>query len=947
MKKSILLLGIICLLQTISAQTLNYGLSEPQDSGTFPKSRAKLVLPERKIKQKPNPRLIKQNYNQWKITGGWELADSKSVNLPEIEISSAMCNTKDWYNATVPGTILLSLVKQGVFPDPYYGLNNLAIPDTLCRTDWWYRTEFNIPAEVEGKKISLIFNGINYRAEVWVNGNKTGRIDGAFIRGTFDVTKIIHGKEVNVLAVHIFPPDHPGIPQEASPLAGRGPNGGAQCADGPTFIATEGWDWVPGIRDRCSGIWQDVLLKASGDVELGDVNVISDLPLPDTTKAALALKTVVLNNSQSEKNITLKANIENISIEKKLILKAGEKKEIVLDTSLYPQLNIIKPRLWWPNGYGKPELYKLSLSVIDEKGEISDHKEIKFGIREISYELTVNYKNHKNARVEFNPVFALKKGLPVLDNSRSKDEIQSIMSPKLINDADSVLLLKGENEDCAPYMVIKVNGKRIYCKGGNWGMDDGMKQVSRQKLEPYIKLHRKENFNMLRNWTGESAEEDLYQLCDEYGILVYNEFWYSTEYYNLEPWDNALFINNARDVIRRFRNHPSIALWGARNEGFPSKVLEDSLRAVIAKEDGTRLYQPSSTLLNMNWSGSWNFRTDPVEYYTSLAGGFKTELGTVSVPTAESMRKMMPVEDLWPIGDTWYYHDFNYSNEEFVTALNTLYGKAENLDDFCRKAQMMNYDNHRCMFEGFNSKMWNNTTGLLLWMSHPAWPSTIWQTYTWDYETHASFFGCKKACEPVHIQMNLNDNKIVIVNTTLSQYKNVQAFFSLYNIDGKLICEKSIKTNIPENRRVDCFTAELPQNLPSVYLLRLKLTAENGETLSQNDYWKKREQEKSFEVLNTLPDIELTAGQLEPKDGCFIFRISNQAGAIAVSVKLNLRDTKTNKAILPAYFSDGYFQLLPGESKLITLEYPQKELRNLKITCEGYNIKRKDLININ
>ena len=251
------------------------------------------------------------------------------------------------------------------------------------------------------------------------------------------------------------------------------------------------------------------------------------------------------------------------------------------------------------------------------------------------------------------------------------------------------------------------------------------------------------------------------------------------------------------------------------------------------------------------------------------------------------------------------------------------------------------------MFEGFNSKMWNNTTGLLLWMSHPAWPSTIWQTYTWDYETHASFFGCKKACEPVHIQMNLNDNKIVIVNTTLSQYKNVQAFFSLYNIDGKLICEKSIKTNIPENRRVDCFTAELPQNLPSVYLLRLKLTAENGETLSQNDYWKKREQEKSFEVLNTLPDIELTAGQLEPKDGCFIFRISNQAGAIAVSVKLNLRDTKTNKAILPAYFSDGYFQLLPGESKLITLEYPQKELRNLKITCEGYNIKRKDLININ
>lgn len=155
---------------------------------------------------------------------------------------------------------------------------------------------------------------------------------------------------------------------------------------------------------------------------------------------------------------------------------------------------------------------------------------------------------------------------------------------------------------------------------------------------------------MIRNWTGESTEEVFYDLCDEYGMLVWNDFWLSTEGYNLDLNDNQLFMANATEVVKRFRNHASIE---------------------------------------------------------------------------------------------------------------TKYGKSTNLDDFCKKAQLVNYDSHRAMFESWNSKLWKKASGLLLWMSHSAWPSMVWQTYSWDYETFGSFFGSKKACEPIHIQMNLDDNKVV------------------------------------------------------------------------------------------------------------------------------------------------------------------------------------------
>ncbi|MEI8114183.1 MAG: sugar-binding domain-containing protein, partial [Bacteroidia bacterium] len=243
----------------IQAQSrLNFGLNQQQDPTTLPVSAVKPQTSIRKAKAVVTAEIQKINENEYLLSSGWEMAEADKVTSADQSIFNPDLNTSGWYNATVPGTVLTTLVDQGVYPDPYFGLNNLSIPDSLCRKDWWYRLQVKLPENIAGKTMRLLFNGINYKADIWLNGKLLGRIAGAFQRGEFDATGSINLQGKNILAVHIYPPNNPGIPQEESLKAGPGPNGGQLCLDGPTFISSEGWDWIPGIRDRNIGIWQDV-----------------------------------------------------------------------------------------------------------------------------------------------------------------------------------------------------------------------------------------------------------------------------------------------------------------------------------------------------------------------------------------------------------------------------------------------------------------------------------------------------------------------------------------------------------------------------------------------------------------------------------------------------------------------------------------------------------------
>jgi hypothetical protein len=322
------------------------GYRTPQDPATLPKSSA----PVSRLAAKPpytGPALVARESNQWAIAGGWRLSSALDVTADPAQVSQAGFQMNRSYDATVPGTVLTTLIDRGIYPDPDYGLNNLAIPETLNKNDYWYRTEFTPPASTNGRRLTLTFHGINYAASVWLNGKRLGNIRGAFIRGVFDVTGALLLGKPNALAVRISPPPHPGIPQEQSAKGGPGENGGLMCLDGPTFIDTEGWDWIPGIRDRNIGIWQEVTLSATDAVKLGDPQVITTLPLPDTSHAEVIITVPLRNESGSPAQGVLHAGFEGVEITKNVTLSPGET-TVTLAPAEFSQLRVSNPRLWWP-----------------------------------------------------------------------------------------------------------------------------------------------------------------------------------------------------------------------------------------------------------------------------------------------------------------------------------------------------------------------------------------------------------------------------------------------------------------------------------------------------------------------------------------------------------------------------------------------------------------------
>lgn len=952
MKKSVIL-WTACLLTvgsfTTVAQTewgktgtryLWQGLRDRQPAELMPVGKAPFQTAQRVAKKNIPTRLAPTAQNEWLIVDGWELGTSTQVLEAEKSIFSADFNTNDWYNATVPGTILTTLVNQGVYPEPSFGLNNMSIPDTLCRMDWWYRTVFDRPQSSGGNRLTLLFEGINYRAEVFLNAQKLGNIEGAFIRGGFDITDIVKDKN-NVLAVLIHPPYNPGIPHEQSMAAGQGLNGGQLSLDGPTFIASMGWDWIPGIRDRNSGIWQDVKLIATSDVIIGDPHVITNLPLPDTTRAEITVHLPIKNLTSRAVNGTAQVEFDGVNISMPYNLNAGEEKELVFTPATHQELNLNKPKLWWPNGYGAQNLYNLQLTA-SVNGKASDSKTVRFGIRELSYELMIHTEAKGNHRILYTPVDADNGQKPIFNyekcvyvgEPRLREAIPTLQDG--VNE-DKVFESLSNDDPVGQFFVFRVNGKRIFIKGATWGMDEMMKRLSREEMELFFRLEKEANFNMIRNWTGENTQSLFYELADEYGLLVWNDFWITTDD-TVDPNDHQLFFRNATDVVRRFRIHPSIAIWCPRNEGYAPDGLEPMLNNMIAKEDPTRHYHGNSRHLNATNSGPYGYMKDNTDYYTKYARGFNTELGAQAIPTAHTIRKFIAPEDLWPINDVWAYHDLHHKSQffgDFIAAVNS-YGEATDMEDFAKKGQMVGYNTWRAIIEGVNSNMWGSTTGLILWMSHPSWPSMMWQTHTYDYETPAAYFGVKKAQELIHIQMNLHDRKVIILNNSFAMQKGMTATAKGYDLNGKQIYSKSMKTDAPAIGKTECFTLQ-PENAPDFYLIRTELKNSRGAIVSINDYWINGGDMQRNQTLNQL--AEVTPNISVQKSGSkWVVSVKNPTKTIAAAIKLNARDKNTKEFILPAFFSDGYFNLLPGETRKIELTLPENA-PSFDVVAEGYNIK--------
>jgi hypothetical protein len=686
------------------------------------------------------------------------------------------------------------------------------------------------------------------------------------------------------------------------------------------------------------GIWQDVSLSFTGSVTASDPQIITDLPLPDTTSARILLRTEIVNHATFAQQATIQFSFEGVTVSKQVALSAGEVKTITLSPEEYPQLKVNNPRLWWPNGHGLPHLYRATVKVSDAKGLEQNH-DIRFGIREYEYEMMADVPAQKAMRFVYSPT-DIKTDKPLFDFAKRREFENRIFIPSLYEGAP-VNQLQPMPEKDNPFLVIRINGKRIFCKGGNWGMDDAMKRISRERLEPAFRLHREANFNLIRNWTGVSFEPVFFDLADEYGMMVWNDFWISTEGFNLNPADQLMFLENSLDVIKRYRNHASIAIWCPRNEGYAPQGLADELATQVAKEDGTRHYHGNSREANLRQSGPWHFFENNKDYFTKHGKGFTTEIGTFSIPEASTIRKLMDPKDQWPINDVWHYHDLHSNNqnlEGYLKTIDSLYGKADNLDDFNRKVQLVNYESHRAMFEAWNSNLWNNGSGVLLWMSHPAWPSMIWQTYSWDFQTHGSFYGSKKACEPLHIQLNLHDDKALVVNNTLNEVSGAEAGMEVYSPEGKLLTQKSMKTNITANVKTDLFEGKPDDaTMPANYLVRLWIKDQKGKVIATNEYWKSNNATGNFKSFNQLPNVAVIAKASRTANGQIMIVVENKTKSPAIGVRFDALD-KADQIVLPAYFSDAYFTLLPREKRTIMLDAGSAPSLD-KIQISGYNLK--------
>lgn len=377
------------------------GYRAPQDPATMPHSRAPFSTPVAIQRPPVGSSLTQTRADEWKLSDGWTLQEAPKVASDGAHISTSAYDATGWMRATVPGTVLTTMIDNGIYPDPDFGLNNLAIPESLNKQDYWYRNEFTVSASAlsAGSRVELTLQGINYAASIWLNGKLLGAMKGAFRRGSFNVTSALKPGLKNVLAVRISPPPHPGIPQEQSILGGPGENGGAMELDGPTFLATEGWDWIPAIRDRDSGIWQPVTLHVTHSLKIGDAQVVTSFRNHNTSQTAVEISVPVTNLSTGPVHSTITASIEQVTVSKSVTLPRGES-VVKFTPAAFPQLNLQHPRLWWPNGYGSPELYQLNLSV-QANGAVSDTKDVRFGVREISYELSLLDSTGHLRRVEF------------------------------------------------------------------------------------------------------------------------------------------------------------------------------------------------------------------------------------------------------------------------------------------------------------------------------------------------------------------------------------------------------------------------------------------------------------------------------------------------------------------------------------------------------------------
>jgi beta-galactosidase/beta-glucuronidase len=862
-----------------------------------------------------------------------------------------------WYPVNVPSTVLTGLVENHVYADPYTGMNNMLIPDASdsfnkqwnleqysflpndpnpWKKPYWYRTAFMVPESDRGKHFQLIFKGINYRAEVWLNGKliaDSSQMVGMFAQYSLDISSQVDPGFKNELAVKIYPLDYPGLPShpQINALGDFYANGGptGDIGKNVTMLCSIGWDWIPEVHDRNIGIWQPVFLRTSGQVVVQDPQIITTLPgLPDTTLAKISLHLSLGNFSDHTERGQLKITIvpetfagAAVTILKEATVQSHGSTHIDLDAGEVSQLILHHPHLWWPNGYGKPDLYRIRLQYLTGN-EISDDTSFSFGIRQVgSRETTVNGW----ARREF-----------------------------------------------------YVNGIKIHLNGGAW-VPDMMLRRDSTRYDDELRLSRNGNVNLLRIWGGGVTPPDIFfELADRYGLLVWQDFWVTGDTQgefkgsNKWPFQGDVFIRNVTSTILRIRNHPSLLVWTGGNEGHAREELYNAMRDNISSLDGTRPFVPSSSgfaKLPTGWKASWPDDkpggvysggpyswVDEAQYYRLVDRGrdwlFKDETGIPSQVNYDILPRMIPNLEPdstlpFPLNNTWGYHDACVGNghyERYYQAMVDRYGAPASLREFSDKMQMVNAASYKGIFESAAHRL-NETGGVILWKLNAAFPSVVWQVYDWYLDANAGYYAMQNTLQPLHIQLNLDDSTIAVVNRTDRSHHGLKVEATIYSVDGKTLYHHEAGLDTDTTGEQESFSlAEWLSGQEALQFIELSLRNAAGKTLSRNVYWMAPKHD--YKGINAMPEAAVDISQSGYSSSNSLkewrLRFTNRSGKFAFFMHPELREDEA--LILPAFWSTNYFSLAPGESIEVTVGCPARKITGTAVTVltRGWNVPPRE-----
>ena len=847
----------------------------------------------------------------------WKMMKAGDVTDPGEKVSLSDYPTTNWLPAIVPGTVLNSLVYNQKYPEPYYGINNKIesklIPD-ISETGrdfytYWFRTEFTVPKSFEGKHVWLQLDGINYRAEVWVNGNLLSTIKGMFLQDYIDVTSFVKIDKSNALAIKVYPVDVPGSAKPKSwGAVGEFHNGGnGNIGLNTTMLMTVGWDFtfMDGIRDRNTGIWKNISLYSTGKVALRHPFVKSELRKPGYDQAREFVSVEVVNPTTGFNpiNCTVKGEIlgENITFEKKVKVMRGEDKVLSFSPEEFPQLVINSPRLWWPVNKGPQNLYELKMTVSID-GVVCDSVKTKFGIREITSDTNTP------------------------DKSR----------------------------------VFYVNGKRLFIRGTNW-IPEAMLRTSDERTYAELRYSLQSGVNLLRMWGGGIAESDyFFQLCDEMGLLVWQEFWMTGD--TRHPHDKGNYLNNVESTVKRIRNHPSLAYYVASNESTEVTGTPELLN----KLDGTRGYQMQSECAGVH-DGSPYKQVNPMQHYENTASprgsrvdGFNPEYGAPTLPTVEILREMMDEKDLWPINkEVWDYLDgngFHLMTTMYADLVNN-YGKSSSIDEFAQKGQLLGAMNSKSIWEVWNYNKLDYgdrfCSGLLFWYHNCSMRQVSSRMWDWSLEPTASLYHTANSLEPLHAQFDYLKNTVSVVNDYYRAFTGYKVIAQVYDINSKKVFEKSASVDLPEDGVAnDILTIRFPENISQVHFIKLVLKDEKGKDVSSNFYWRSNDKyegsktltgptSSGFEDLSKLKAAKVKLSyKTRQADGRYFVDIvmKNTSNGIAFFNQLQFLNSKMSP-IRPSFYSDNFFSLIPGEKKTVTIETGEEKLADgAVLVLKGWNI---------